>query len=372
MLSLPPADIRYTKVSMVEEILTGRFEENKVRMGPESRKDLYEQGYFGKPSGKGLDLSLVEAVYLLDRSRILVLPDDADKDRKWLSYKDLFQKSSAREKGFEFRYVVYKDLRERGYYIQPGRPDFRVYPRGGHPGKTPAEFYVYVLSERMPVPLKEFLEPVRLAGQMRKRLMVAVVDEESDITFYEAREKSMIGKMGKSEGGGKATLLEDRVALWDEVASENLHHSGFYGKHVGGRLQLSLVESAYLLEKGAISIADREGKPLDHEEFRKRAKKVEEGFDAKYQVYKDLRDKGLVVKTGFKFGTHFRVYKQIEAPDKAPHSEYLVHTLPEDYVFPLPVLSRAVRLAHSVRKEMVFAYPEGNGVKYLEIRRLRP
>ena len=357
---------------MVDEVLTGRLEENKVRLGPEALKDLYEQGYFGKPSGKGLDLSLVEAVYLLDRSRIRVLSGEADKGRKELSYKGLFQIASSREKGFEFRYVVYKDLRERGYYVQPGRPDFRVYPRGGHPGKTPAEFYVYVLSERTPVPLNEFLEPVRLAGQMRKRLMVAVVDEESDITFYEAREKSMTGKMGKDDGEGKATLLEDRVALWDEVASEKLHHRGFYGKVVGGRLQLSLVESAYLREKGAISITDRERNPLNLEEFKKRARNVEEDFDAKYQVYKDLRDKGLVAKTGFKFGSHFRVYKQVEASDKAPHSEYLVHTLPKDYVFPLPVLSRAVRLAHSVRKEMIFAHPEGNGIKYLEIKRLRP
>jgi tRNA-intron endonuclease len=182
----------------------------------------------------------------------------------------------------------------------------------------------------------------------------------------------MAGKMGKDDGEGKATLLEDRVALWDEVTSKELHHRGFYGKAVGGRLQLSLVESAYLMEKGAISIADREGNPLNLGEFKKRARKVEEDFDAKYQVYKDLRDKGLVVKTGFKFGSHFRVYKQVEAPDKAPHSEYLIHTLPRDYVFTLPVLSRAVRLAHSVRKEMIFAHPEGTGVKYLEIKRLRP
>ncbi|NMC09714.1 MAG: tRNA-intron lyase, partial [Methanothrix sp.] len=328
--------------------------------------DLYDQGYFGRPRGQGLELSLVEAAYLLDRSRIGV-----SLDGKELDFKAFFQLASSLEKGFEFRYVVYKDLRERGYYVQPGRPDFRVYPRGGHPGESPAEFYVLVISERMPLPLKELIEPVRIAGQMRKKLMMAIVDEESDITFYEAKEKDMSGSMADDEQGGMATLLEDRVVLWDADASRRLHEHGFYGKPVGERLQLSLVESAYLLERGLIQLVDRSGTSIDRRGFMARALQIEDGFDLKYRVYKDLRDRKLVVKTGFKFGTHFRVYKHVAGLQKVPHSEYLVHTVPEDHVFFPPVLSRAVRLAHSVRKQMVFAYPDGD-VRYLEIRRLKP
>jgi tRNA-intron endonuclease len=350
---------------MPDEI-EGQLKDNKVRLGPEALPDLYEQGYFGRPKGKGLEMSLVEAAYLLDRSRIKVFSGGRE-----LDFKAFFQAASSIEKGFEFRYVVYKDLRERGYYVQPGRPDFRVYPRGGHPGKTPAEFYVLVISERMPLPLKDIIEPVRVAGQMRKKLMLAIVDEESDITFYEAREKAMAGKMSKEESGGMATLLEDRVVLWDVEASKRLHEHGFYGKPIGERLQLSLVESAYLLEKGLIGLVDRSGEPMNLEGLKERARKIESDFDLKYKVYRDLRDHKLVVKTGFKFGTHFRVYKQVESLAKVPHSEYLVHTVPEDHVFMPPVLSRAVRLAHSVRKQMLFAYPDED-VKYLEIRRLKP
>jgi tRNA-intron endonuclease len=344
----------------------GRLEGLKVRLGQDAVPDLYEQGYFGRPLGKGLELSLVEAAYLLDRSRISV-----SSDGEGLDFKSFFQLASSLERGFEFRYVVYKDLRERGYYVQPGRPDFRVYPRGGHPGKTPAEFYVLVISERMPLPLKDIVEAARVAGRMRKRLMLAIVDEESDITFYEARERSMAGKMIDEIQGGMATLLEDRVVLWDEEASKRLHEHGFYGKPVGERLQLSLVESAYLLEKGMIRLMDRSGGAIDLEGMKERARQIESDFDLKYMVYKDLREHSLVVKTGFKFGTHFRVYKRVEGPNKVPHSEYLVHTVTEDHMFLPPMLSRAVRLAHSVRKQMVFAYPE-DGVKYLEIKRLKP
>jgi tRNA-intron endonuclease len=206
---------------------------------------------------------------------------------------------------------------------------------------------------------------------MRKRLMLAIVDEESDITFYEAREKDLSGRMREEGMGGAATLLEDRVVLWDPEASRLLHQHGFYGKSIGDSLQLSLVESAYLLEKGMIFLSDRRGAAVDLEGLKARARQIEEGFDLKYQVYKDLRDRKLVVKTGFKFGTHFRVYKRVESHEKVPHSEYLVHALPEEHIFFPPALSRAVRLANSVRKEMVFAYP-GRGVSYLEISRLKP
>jgi tRNA-intron endonuclease len=351
---------------MVEEVLSAKLQGDRVILGPKALPDLYIQSYFGRPLGKDLELSLVEATYLLDRSRIKVISDEQE-----LDFQALFQISSSLEKGFEFRYVVYKDLRERGYYVQPGRPDFRVYPRGGHPGKSPAEFYVLVISERTPLPLKEVLQPVQFASQMRKKLMLAIVDEESDITFYEAREKSMAGQMKENQPGGMATLLEDRVVLWDQSSSKHLHEHGFYGQPVGRRLQLSLIESAYLIERDLIQLSDRMGAILDFEGFKKIARIIEEDFDLKYRVYKDLRDKNLVVKTGFKFGSHFRVYKQVQGLKKVPHSEYLVHAIPPDHIFHLQAVSRAVRLAHSVRKMMVFAYPDDE-VKYLEIGRLRP
>ncbi|MHC1631094.1 MAG: tRNA-intron lyase [Methanotrichaceae archaeon] len=351
---------------MAEQALLGEISDDKVRLKFDAIGELYDQSYFGRPLNDGLELALVEAAYLLDRGRIKVRHRNED-----LDFRSFFELSTSLEKGFEFRYVVYKDLRERGYYVQTGVTDFRVYPRGGRPGKTPAEFYVFVISERQPLALKEIIDPIKITRQMRKRLMLAIVDEESDITFYEAKEKSLQGDMDFSIPGGIATLLEDRVVLWDAESSERLHQIGFYGKPVGGRLQLSLVESAYLLEKNIIQVVDCSGSLMELNEFVEQARMVESDFDLKYQVYRDLRDHNLVVKTGFKFGSHFRVYKNVESPKNVPHSEYLVHSVPQDHVFHLPGISRAVRLAHSVRKEMVFAY-KNKSVKYLEIRRLKP
>src|SRR3972149_3159981 len=51
---------------------------------------------------------------------------------------------------FEIKYVVYRDLRQRGYVAVegPGLPDFHVFPRGGAPGRTPAKFWVLAISAR--------------------------------------------------------------------------------------------------------------------------------------------------------------------------------------------------------------------------------
>jgi len=109
---------------------------------------------------------------------------------------------------------------------------------------------------------------------------------------------------------------------------------------------------------------------LDFNEFSKIASMIESNFMIKYAVYEKLRNNGLVPKTGFKFGTHFRVYENIEDLSKLPHSEYLVHAIEHDHVFSLQQLSRAVRLANSVRKEMIYGSVDSQ-VDFIIIGRMR-
>jgi len=137
------------------------------------------------------------------------------------------------------------------------------------------------------------------------------------------------------------------------------------------RLQLSLVESAYLMKKYGLEIIDTEkNEPLQLENFIEKTRTIDRGFEGKLKVYEDMRDKGLVAKTGFKFGSHFRVYLKIETIKKIPHSLYLVDYIEDSHVFNMPDLSRSVRLANSVRKEMVFAF-EKSGIQYFSLGRIK-
>lgn len=333
-----------------------------------SRRDFDEQeySYYGRLKGNALELSLVEAAYLVERERLDL----------GITLKEFFKEASGIQPYFDLKYVVYKDLRERGYYIQPSVTDFRLYPRGGRPGEGPASAYVYVLSERISVPFAELMEKVRLTQNVRKKMLLAVVDEESDLTFYEAKSASMQGKMPSLAvdlSKADATLLDDRVVIWDEQHAVPLYRAGFYGKLVDEKmLQLSLIECAYLMQLG-LSVEDgATNKRFTRLQFIRRAKAIEPEFLKKLEVYTDLRDRGFVVKTGFKFGSHFRAYEQIEDVDRIPHSKYLVHALPEGFVATLPEMSRAIRLAHGVRKRMIFAYSGKTGLEYLDIGRAKP
>ena len=351
--------------------MRAKLVKDRVKAGKQAVNELYNTGYYGRPKGDMLELTLVETAYLLYRNKI-----EVDLDGKVLGFEDFFRTASMRQKYFELKYIVYKDLRERGFYVQPGVIDFRVYPRGGKPGKTPAKSFVYVSSERIPMPLKDLMKSLNAAENVRKQMILAIVDEESDITFYEVKKARLKGEMENVFTPSEpafATLLEDRVIVWGEKPSKGMYEQGFFGKPLDQeRLQLSLVESGYLLEKGIIEVHDREsGNALEFEEFSRRACSIESEFMLKYRAYRDMRDLRLVPKTGFKFGTHFRVYKHVNSLENIPHSGYLVHAIPQDYEFALPVMSRAIRLSNSVRKSMLFAVQSGGKIEYIDIGRIK-
>lgn len=363
------ADLLLYQMMNSEIPLNGQLYGEVVKLDKQAIEILYNTSFYGRPRGGILELSLIEAAYLLYRQKI-----EIEEEGEHLDFKRFVEIASTRASNFELKYIVYKDLRERGFFVQPSITGFRVYPRGGHPGKTPAKFFVYVTSERIPLSILELTRHLEAASNLKKRMVLAIVDEESDITFYEVKKAVMHGEglAHPLPPGIFSMLLDDRVVVWEPEPSYILHNKGFYGNPLDEeRLQLSLVESAYLQDKGLLIIRDRDGKIIEPEAFSSNAGIIEPEFQMKYQVYKNLRDSGLVVKTGFKFGTHFRAYKKIESFEKMPHSDYLIHVIPKDHIFSLQTLSRGVRLAHSVRKRMIFGVPEKEEVEYIDIGRIK-
>ena len=349
--------------------MKGLLKGDRVVFGADAVPELYENLHYGHMKGDRLELAPVEVAYLLDREKITV-----DADGKPLDFRAFFILASRAQEYFELKYIVYRDLRERGYYVQPGVTDFRVFPRGGKPSQAHSRYFVHVISERKPLPMAEIIGNLQAALNVRKEMVLAIVDEESDITYYGVKAVSMAGKNTPPDvkmQPGSATLLEDRVVIWDRALSEKLHAHGFYGNPLDEkRLQVSLVEAAYLIMRNMLEVADAGGQVMGLDAFVAKALAFEPAFERKLKVYADLRDKGLVAKTGFKFGSGFRVYEQVESIQKIPHSRYLVDPLDDDHVFHLQALSRSVRLANSVRKEMAFAY-EKNGIHYFSLGRIK-
>ena len=101
-------------------------------------------------------------------------------------------------------------------------------------------------------------------------------------------------------------------------------------------------------------------------------------FHPQFIVFRDLRERGYLVKTGYKFGAHFRLYERgvkLKRGPKAPHehTKAIVHCVPEESAFSLPEMSRAVRLAHNIRATMWWAVVDKEGdVTYYQINRVLP
>jgi len=216
------------------------------------------------------------------------------------------------------------------------------------------------------------MEGMKRSERTRKELLIAIVDEEGDITYYHADRSEPKGVADTSWEGPavRAAMLEDRVMIFDEGPAQRVYDHGFFGKKLGKVLQLSLIEAAYLMELGRLEVSTIvSGRKVPLERFKKRALKFQQDFDLRLRAYNDLRSRGLVVKTGFKYGSHFRVYE--DDPERS-HARWLVHAVPQDYETIWPEMSRAVRLAHGVKKEILFAWVREDETEYMRLSRVRP
>jgi len=80
----------------------------------------------------------------------------------------------------------------------------------------------------------------------------------------------------------------------------------------------------------------------------------------KYVIFKFFRDSGYVIKTGMKFGFDFRVYPKGKSEEES-HSQYVVKVLPENLELKANDLVRMVRMAHTVRTELLIALVDNEG-----------
>jgi len=122
--------------------------------------------YFSKPS----ELSLIEAYYLLKKGRISI----SDADGKNLTPEEFYEKAVQIHDKFEDKYVIYKDLREKGYIPRPGLKfgaDFVVYKRG--PGLEHSPFIVHVLPHDSSISAVGIVRAGRLATSVRKKFVIA-------------------------------------------------------------------------------------------------------------------------------------------------------------------------------------------------------
>jgi tRNA-intron endonuclease len=168
----------------------------------------------------------------------------------------------------------------------------------------------------------------------------------------------------------KALLVDKNLVIRNIEDARRLYAQGFYGKPIGidkpknanfnSPLVLNSLEGVYLAEKGLIEVYDFDEKRLNVEELKKKLLQSER-MRLLYNVYKNLRDSGWIVRPGMKFGADFAIYRYGPGIDHAP---FVITVVKKGVrIDPIEII-RAGRLSHSVRKTFILALEDSPGKIY--------
>jgi tRNA-intron endonuclease len=144
---------------------------------------LYKKSLFGEEKSGKIQYSLSEVLFLVEKGKMEVYSRN-----KNILLKDLLNKFGRIDKKIQIKYPVFKDLREKGYIVKTALKfgaEFRVYDKGHKPGSQHAKWIVFTDYEPNKMTWHEFSAKNRVAHSTKKNLLIAIVDEEGDITYYE-------------------------------------------------------------------------------------------------------------------------------------------------------------------------------------------
>lgn len=175
-----------TKKKKDTKIIIAKISGNHILIEDhQNARIVYDNGYYGLLNkDKTLNLNFEETLHLLERGVIKV----ADENGLWLEVSDCARLFMEREDGFWTDYLVFKDLRNRGYIIGRGINEvvkYRLYPRGAIVGKDIAKTMICPLSEGRTINLESLDAIVTQTQSIQKKLLIACVDRLGDVSYYE-------------------------------------------------------------------------------------------------------------------------------------------------------------------------------------------
>jgi tRNA-intron endonuclease len=168
----------------------------------------------------------------------------------------------------------------------------------------------------------------------------------------------------------KAYLVGENIYSNDAEAFSLLKKS-YFGTSIGEKVQYSLTEALFLFEKEKMEVFSKM-KKISKDELQRKLQKIDRKMNIKYAVFRDLREKGYIVKTALKFGAEFRVYGKGEKPGKK-HAKWIVFTEHESGRLSWHEFASKNRVAHSTQKNLLLAIVDEEGeISYYEVRWIKP
>ncbi|MEM2608409.1 MAG: tRNA-intron lyase [Thermoproteota archaeon] len=150
----------------------------------------------------------------------------------------------------------------------------------------------------------------------------------------------------------QAKKNRDEICVTNKDAVEWLDSKGYGFRFNDNLLILRPFEALYLMNQNKL-ILYQKSKQLDFNQYLHILEKEDPSIWLRYLIYKDLRDKGYVVKDGYGFGIDFKVYEVGEYGSKP--AKYLVYGVVEGVPLPVIKLYNILKHAYSLRKTLIIA-----------------
>jgi tRNA-intron endonuclease len=150
--------------------------------------ELASRGY-GVPGKKVFLLAFYETLYLVDKAMLEVEDENGDK----VGFQRLLQRYEAVNENAWACYLVFRDLRSRGYVVREGfgqGVDFRVYERGDY-SKDTAKYLIVSVQEGKPIAVESLSRALAQSLSLKKELVLAVMNRRGEIVYYSVSELSL-------------------------------------------------------------------------------------------------------------------------------------------------------------------------------------
>ena len=286
----------------------------------EEGMERLEKNFFGEKKKGKIWLKIEEALYLVAFQNAYCY-----RDGERVGFSELAMHFP--EKELFVRYNAYRDWRDRGLVIER----FRRMKAGERTGRN------------------DHLKKYPAKKIETEKIQVTAYWFPDD--FYSVLEDEKVGR----------TLFEEH---W-------IGQFGVYKQDRGNLLLLDFFETIFLEKHFGLKVVDiGTGKQVGNRYLLDEVGRKREYSRQIFEVYEDWRLRGYVVKTGFKFGAHFRIYFPGASPAKEGkyvHSRHVLHVFPKEQRLLISEWARAVRVAHGVKKTFLLGIPELEEKDFIEI-----
>lgn len=163
--------------NVVEGVLTKKC---LIKIVDTRSQDQLRNKGFGDREDNDYLLETYEALYLLYLKKLVITSGRID------NFASLLKHVLKYDKEIVTRFLVYRDLRSRGYVVKEGfgfGADFRVYERGEYEKKR-AKYVVCCINEGINIKVGELSKNVREIETMGKNAIAAVVERRGEVIYY--------------------------------------------------------------------------------------------------------------------------------------------------------------------------------------------